>query len=93
MIELDIKKKLLGAQGEFTLDVKLHIEQGEFVTLFGESGAGKTTLLRCLAGLAEPDAGSISVNGETWFDSRTQTCRCSNAASATCSRTTRCSPT
>lgn len=68
MIELDIKKKLRGAQGEFILDVKLRIEQGEFVTLFGESGAGKTTLLRCLAGLAEPDSGSISVNGETWFD-------------------------
>ncbi len=73
MIELDFKKKLLGAQGEFTLELKLRIEQGEFVTLFGESGAGKTTLLRCLAGLAEPDAGSIRINGETWFDSAKQT--------------------
>jgi molybdate transport system ATP-binding protein len=73
MIELDFKKKLLGAQGEFTLEVKLRIEQGEFVTLFGESGAGKTTLLRCLAGLAEPDAGSICINGETWFDSAKHT--------------------
>jgi molybdate transport system ATP-binding protein len=73
MIELDIKKKLLGAQGEFTLEVKLRIEQGEFVTLFGESGVGKTTLLRCLAGLIEPDAGSIRINGEAWFDSATQT--------------------
>ncbi|MGC2458191.1 MAG: ATP-binding cassette domain-containing protein [Gallionellaceae bacterium] len=69
MIELDIKKKLLGAQGEFTLEVKLRLEQGEFVTLFGESGAGKTTLLRCLAGLADPGQGSIRVQGETWFDS------------------------
>jgi len=69
MIELDIKKKLLGAQGDFTLEVKFRIEQGEFVTLFGESGAGKTTLLRCLAGLAEPDEGSIHINDETWFDS------------------------
>src|SRR5512140_554063 len=68
MIELDIQKKLSGAQGEFTLGVKLHIEQGEFVTLFGESGAGKTTLLRCLAGLSEPDEGSIRINGITWFD-------------------------
>ncbi|MBI3901937.1 MAG: ATP-binding cassette domain-containing protein [Nitrosomonadales bacterium] len=72
MIELDLKKKLLGAQGEFTLDVRLRIEPGEFVTLFGESGAGKTTLLRCLAGLAEPDAGSIRVNGITWFDQHTR---------------------
>jgi molybdate transport system ATP-binding protein len=72
MIELDIRKKLLGAQGEFTLEVELRIEQGEFVTLFGESGAGKTTLLRCLAGLAEPDEGNICINGETWFDSTKQ---------------------
>ncbi len=58
MIELDFKKKLLGAQGEFSLGLQLRIEQGEFVALFGESGAGKTTLLRCLAGLAAPDEGS-----------------------------------
>ncbi len=73
MIELDFKKKLLGAQGEFILEVKLHIEQGEFITLFGESGAGKTTLLRCLSGLTEPDEGSICINGETWFDSAKRT--------------------
>lgn len=73
MIELDIRKKLLSAQGEFNLDVQLRIGQGEFITLFGQSGAGKTTLLRCLAGLAAPDAGSIRVNGESWFDGKTGT--------------------
>jgi molybdate transport system ATP-binding protein len=67
MIELDIRKKLFSARGEFMLDVQLQVGQGEFVTLFGESGAGKTTLLRCLAGLAQPDDGSIRVQGETWF--------------------------
>jgi molybdate transport system ATP-binding protein len=72
MIELDIQKRLLGAQGEFYLKVKLRIEQGEFITLFGESGAGKTTLLRCLAGLAEPDEGHISINNEEWFNSAKQ---------------------
>lgn len=69
MIEIDITKKLFSAQGEFTLALQLNIGQGEFISLFGESGAGKTTLLRCLAGLEKPDAGSIKVNGETWFDS------------------------
>ncbi|HEY6094554.1 MAG TPA: ATP-binding cassette domain-containing protein [Gallionellaceae bacterium] len=68
MIQLDIRKKLLSAQGEFQLDVQLEIAQGEFITLFGQSGAGKTTLLRCLAGLAAPDAGYIKVKGEVWFD-------------------------
>jgi molybdate transport system ATP-binding protein len=69
MIEIDITKKLFSAQGEFTLDLKLNIGQGEFISLFGQSGAGKTTLLRCLAGLERPDSGSIKVNGVTWFDS------------------------
>jgi len=72
MIELDIQKKLLGAQGEFPLDIKLCIEPGEFVTLFGVSGAGKTTLLRCLAGLTEPDTGTIRMAGETWLDRGTK---------------------
>ena len=70
MIHIDIQKKLFSAQGEFVLDLKLNIQQGEFVSLFGQSGAGKTTLLRCLAGLERPDSGSIKVNGETWYDSQ-----------------------
>lgn len=73
MIELDIRKKLHAAQGEFNLDVQLRIEQGEFITLFGQSGAGKTTLLRILAGLVTPDAGSIKVNGDVWFDGKAGT--------------------
>jgi molybdate transport system ATP-binding protein len=73
MIEIDISKKLFSAQGEFTLSMQLNIRQGEFISLFGQSGAGKTTLLRCLAGLEKPDSGSIKVNGETWFDSKSST--------------------
>ena len=46
MIEIDIQKKLLSAQGEFVLNLQMNIQQGEFISLFGQSGAGKTTLLR-----------------------------------------------
>jgi molybdate transport system ATP-binding protein len=43
--------------------------QGAPVTvLFGPSGSGKTTVLRALAGLDRPDAGTITFDGETWFD-------------------------
>ncbi len=72
MIEIDIRKTLHGARGEFTAEMTLRIAKGEFIGLFGASGAGKTSLLRCLSGLTQPDAGVIRVNGETWFDSQRQ---------------------
>jgi len=41
----------------------LRIDAGEFYTLLGPNGAGKTTTLRMVAGLLQPDSGSISVLG------------------------------
>ena len=44
-------------------DIDLAIRAGEFVSLIGPSGCGKTTLLRVIANLADPTAGTITVNG------------------------------
>ncbi len=44
-------------------DVDLTVRQGEFLTLLGPSGCGKTTLLRLIAGLEEPDAGRLHLDG------------------------------
>src|SRR6201987_4217297 len=55
----------------FTLDVDLSIPAG-FTILFGASGAGKTTLLDCIAGLASPDAGTIQIGAQLFFESETR---------------------
>jgi len=43
--------------------VSLRFENGDRVALIGHNGAGKTTLLRVLAGIYEPGAGSVTVEG------------------------------
>jgi len=45
------------------VDLNLRVRAGEFYALLGPNGAGKTTILRMVAGLLDPDAGSISVYG------------------------------
>ena len=42
----------------------LELREGEFLTLLGPSGSGKTTLLMSVAGLIEPDAGEIWIDGK-----------------------------
>jgi ABC-2 type transport system ATP-binding protein len=44
-------------------DLNLRVKAGEFYALLGPNGAGKTTILRMVAGLLQPEAGSICVFG------------------------------
>ena len=45
-------------------DVSLDFATGELTALLGPSGCGKTTLLRIIAGLEQPDAGTVVLHGE-----------------------------
>lgn len=44
-------------------DVSLGLELGKSYALIGPNGSGKSTLLKCLAGILEPQNGSIEING------------------------------
>ncbi|MBD2160300.1 ABC transporter ATP-binding protein [Limnothrix sp. FACHB-708] len=45
-------------------DINLHVETGEFVCAVGASGSGKSTMLRIVAGLEQPTAGDVLVDGQ-----------------------------
>lgn len=68
-LSIRVRKLLRSADGPLEVSVDFAVGAGEHVALFGTSGSGKTSILRMLAGLMEPDEGSIVVDGRTWFDS------------------------
>jgi molybdate transport system ATP-binding protein len=65
MIEIHVEKNL----GNFSLNLSLSLQKS-LTVLFGPSGAGKTLTLHTIAGLVEPDSGTIHLNGVVYFDKK-----------------------
>jgi len=63
----DVRKTFTQRRGtrpvEAVRSVSVDIRPGEFVSLVGPSGCGKSTLLKMVAGLLQPSAGEISIDG------------------------------
>ncbi|MBQ1530557.1 MAG: ABC transporter ATP-binding protein [Solobacterium sp.] len=54
---------------EVLKDLNLEVHDGSIFGLVGINGAGKSTLLRLIAGVYEPEGGTITLNGkDTWKD-------------------------
>ncbi len=63
-IEVNIQKEF----GSFQLNVSFAADN-EVLAILGGSGCGKSMTLRCIAGIVQPDAGRIVVDGIPFFDS------------------------
>lgn len=64
MLEVALQKHLAG----FQLDVAFTAGQ-ELAMLFGPSGSGKSLTLQAIAGIGQPDAGRVLLDGQALYDS------------------------
>lgn len=59
MIEINNLSKSYGQKKIFE-NISFSVDEGTFNIFTGRSGIGKTVLMRCIAGLEEPDSGTVS---------------------------------
>jgi NitT/TauT family transport system ATP-binding protein len=62
----NVRKSFSGKAGEVQVldDLSFDINERDFVSIIGPSGCGKTTIFNIIAGLLEPDSGSLHYRGE-----------------------------
>ena len=62
----NVGKSFFGKAGEVPVldNLSFDINERDFVSIIGPSGCGKTTIFNIIAGLLEPDSGSMQYRGE-----------------------------
>src|ERR1700678_4440931 len=63
MLDAHVQK----ARRKFVVEATVRLAAGACCALFGASGAGKSTILACIAGVENPDGGSVELDGRTLF--------------------------
>lgn len=63
MIALEGITKAFGSN-EVLRGIDLSVETGESLVVIGGSGTGKSVLIKCILGLVQPDAGTITIDGQ-----------------------------
>ena len=67
MLKIEQLKKSFGSHNVLN-GLNLELNDGSVFGLVGINGAGKSTLLRLIAGVYQPDEGTIRFNGQDTFD-------------------------
>jgi len=63
-VSVEIRNVTAGYGGDPVLrDVSLAVAENEWVAILGPNGAGKSTLMKVIAGLLDPSAGTVTVEG------------------------------
>jgi ABC-type sulfate/molybdate transport systems ATPase subunit len=66
-VDAMLRAQIIKRRRELDVDVALELRAGDSVGLFGASGAGKSTVLACIAGIEEPDKGSVTLGATQFF--------------------------
>ena len=74
IVEIAGLRKSFGAN-EVLKGIDLQVEKGEVIAIIGKSGSGKSTLLRCINGLEEFQAGTLSVDSKSLLHHNTAAMR------------------
>ncbi len=62
-----LKARITKQRRELSVDVALELARPESLGLFGASGVGKSTVLACIAGIEQPDGGSVVLGEQRLF--------------------------